>query len=252
MAREITLPELLGSTFDNQLNSVYTSIPAIIIAIRNNANELAVDVQPAVNIKKRDGSVTERAQILNVPVQMPTSQTGGLTFQLNIGDPVWLHFSMAGLDTWKRSMGGTTTPGDFRKFDKRDCIAVPGTMPFGMSTNNPQRHVWPHDTKDVVLFHNLGSGQETEIRLLATGGVVINTNQDVSVNCNSADVVAKSSVSIDTPSMVVNADTTSWSGNINHSGNFVNSGSVKSNGIVLDSHVHGGVDTGPGNTGGPQ
>jgi phage baseplate assembly protein gpV len=52
--------------------------------------------------------------------------------------------------------------------------------------------------------------------------------------------------------MDVNVANTSWNGNINHSGTLSNSGTVSSNGIVLDTHIHGGVMSGPAKTGAPE
>lgn len=46
--------------------------------------------------------------------------------------------------------------------------------------------------------------------------------------------------------------TTTIEGDFKHNGNFENSGKVISNGIVLDTHVHGGVLPGGGNTGAPK
>ena len=46
--------------------------------------------------------------------------------------------------------------------------------------------------------------------------------------------------------------TTTIEGDFKHKGSFENTGKVSSNGIVLDTHVHGGVLPGGGNTGAPQ
>lgn len=107
---------------------------------------------------------------------------------------------MAGLDTWKRGNGTPVIPSDFRKFDKRDCVAMLSPFPFSESVNNPDKHVWSHDPNDVVLYHNLGTAEETEIRLHRAGGVTINTNQGVTVN-------AGEFVEVNTKDYTVNTET---------------------------------------------
>ncbi|MGC3003988.1 Gp138 family membrane-puncturing spike protein [Streptomyces sp. G35A] len=200
MAQEYSLQETLTRSFLQGMENVYTSIPGIVVTVRDNFQNLSVDVQPAVNIKKEDGTVSERAVVLNVPVLMPSSRDGGLTHNVSVGDSVWLMFSMAGLDTWKRGNGTPVIPSDFRKFDKRDCVAMLSPFPFSESVNNPDKHVWSHDPNDVVLYHNLGTAEETEIRLHRAGGVTINTNQGVTVN-------AGEFVEVNTKDYTVNTET---------------------------------------------
>lgn len=246
------LEELMNASFDYQTNNMYTALPGIVVSVKDSLNTLSVDVQPTVNIRNKDNTVKERPVVLNVPVQMPSSRTAAITYPVNVGDPVLLIYTMRGMDTWKRGNGTNTTPSDFRKFDKRDCIAIPGIWPFSESINNPQVRVWQHDTGDVVVANNIGS-VENEVRLKKNGDVVINTNQNVEVNCNNASVVAQANIdmvcetfSLDatTINMTANsasiniADTT-WSGNISQSGSYTGSGVQTFNGIVFSSHVHG-------------
>ena len=246
------LEELMNASFDYQTNNMYTALPGIVVSVKDNLNTLSVDVQPTVNIRNKDNTIKERPVVLNVPVQMPSSRTAAITYPVNVGDPVLLIYTMRGMDTWKRGKGTNTTPSDFRKFDKRDCIAIPGIWPFSESINNPQVRVWQHDTGDVVVANNIGS-VENEVRLKKNGNVVINTNQDVEVNCNNASVVAQAGIdmvcetfSLDatTINMTANsasiniADTT-WSGNISQSGNYTGTGVQTFNSIVFSSHVHG-------------
>ena len=236
MAQENSLQGTLTNAFWKGMENVYTSIPGIVVRVRDNLQNLAIDVQPAINIKKEDGTVQDRPVILNVPVQMPSGREGGLTHNISVGDPVWLMFSMVGIDLWKRGNGMPTTSSDFRKFDKRDCVAIPSPFPFSESVNNPEKHLWEHNPNDVVLYHGLGSAEETEIRLHRGGGVTINTNQEVTVN---ADVAR-----VNVQTLLVDAAHTDWVGNINYVG------TLTINGVPYQSHVHSGVQSGPSNTGG--
>lgn len=238
------LQQAMTSAFEYQMSDIYTAIPGVVVTVRNDFKDLYIDVQPSLNIRDEDGTITERPVILNVPVQMLASSTSAVIVPLNVGDPVFLLFSMRGLDTWKRGNGRPTTPSDLRKFDKRDCIAIPGVMPIGNSTNEPSKHVWPHNPKDVTIVHNLGSGQEVEIRLKTDGSVAINSTNKVEIQCKDAVVKATSSISIDAPEI-------SFNGNVTHTGNYTMFGTYTTNGIVWNDHKHVGVQPGSGTSGGP-
>lgn len=249
----MSLQELMNSSFDYQTNNLYTAAPGIVVAVRNNLEELSIDVQPTVNILNKDKTTKERPVVLNVPVQMPSSSTAALTFPVNVGDPVLLIYSMRSLDIWKRSEGKPTVPNDNRKFDKRDCFAIPGVWPFGKSINKPSVRIWQHDTNDLVITNNIGTGAENEVRLQPSGNIVINTNQDVSVNCNNATITAQANVDVVCANFTVDASesismtapiasfsigTTSWTGAISQSGNYTGVGIQTFNGVVFSSHRH--------------
>ena len=262
----MSLQEFANAAFDYQTNNLYTAMPGIIVTVRDNFNQLSVDVQPSINIKNKDGTTKERPVVLNVPVQMPSSSTAALTFPVNIGDPVLLVYSMRSVDNWKRGQGRPSVPNDNRKFDKRDCIAIPGIWPFGQSINNPSVRVWTHSTGDLVISNNIG-GTENEVRLHQGGNITINTNQNVEVNCTSATITAQADVDVICQNFTVDAagsfdvtaatgsitiPTTNWIGTINHTGTYVmTGGSATFNGITFNTHKHTGVTTGVGTSGNP-
>ena len=249
--RQASLQEVLTSAFDYSTANVYTSIPGIVVSVVS-MDTLTVNVQPTINIRSEDNMViAERPPILNVPVQMPISQEGGLTFPLQAGSLVMLVFSMRGLDAWKSSNGYPTTPLDMRKFDIRDCVAIPCIYPAGQSPNDPGKRTLSHNTQDVVLVHNIGTGNEVEIRLKSGGGVEINApGQEVKVVCNEAIVEASSQATLDTPETLLTGNLTvmgtmaiegeGGSGTSRITGNFNVVGSVLThNGVRIGSdHVH--------------
>lgn len=243
MSQERTLQSTLTNSFWKEMESVFTAIPGVVVSIRDGFQNLSIDVQPALNIKKEDGTITERPVILNVPVQMPCNREGGMTHNLSVGDPVFLLFSMEGIDLWKRGNGMPTTSSDFRKFDKKDCIAIPSPFPFSESVNKPDKHVWSHDPTDVVLFHNLGTSEETEVRLHRGGGVTINTNKAVSVNATDVDIVAKAAT-LQADTLDVVSASTYWTGDLNYDGTLV------INGVPYAAHIHSNGTRSDGNTGG--
>lgn len=95
--------------------------------------------------------------------------------------------------------------------------------------------------------------------LTVTGvkSAVINASEKVSVTAPEIACHASTRITLDTPEVVCTHKLTtgslevkqggSMTGNLSHSG-----GSLTSNGIVLHTHRHSGVQTGGGQTGGPQ
>lgn len=200
MTLSASLQEMLVSSSDYTLSNIYTSIPGVIVTIKH-MGQLCVDVQPTVNVRTQDGSEnTQRPPILNVPYQQPISTKGGLTFPVSVGDPVWLNFSMRGLEVWKRGNGTPDSPADMRTFDPRDCMATP-LYPFGMSPNQSDKRSLPHDPSDVVLVHNIGTGSEVEVRLKPNGDVQINSPTRVIVS-------AQNDIEFNSENFTVNASST--------------------------------------------
>lgn len=254
MSRESSLQELLTSSFESQMNNVYTTLPCIVVGVRDSLNGQMVDIQPTINQKLVSGVTKERPPILGVPVQFQVSKLSGMTFPIKVGDTGLAVFSMRNLDVWKGGNGRPATPANSAKMDKGDAIFIPGIQPPSVAVNDPSKHVFPHSTEDVVVFHNLGTAQETEIRILESGGIVINTNQDVTTNCknmianveqnttintNNLVIEAASSIDISTATLTVTATNTTWVGNINHTGGYTGAGTQTFNGVVFSTHKHG-------------
>jgi hypothetical protein len=243
--------EGLIAAFQSQMNNVYTALPCIVVAIRDNLNTQMVDIQPTINQKLKDGTIKERAVILGVPVVFPVSKTSGFTFPINVGDTGLAVFSMRNIDAWKSGNGGSASPMNFAKMDKSDAVFIPGLQPMSSAVNNPAKRLWPHDTKDAVVVHNIGGPSEVEIRMKPTGDLIINTQRDVDINCNNAVVTANTSVIVDTSHVDITAETmtvevpeTTWIGNITLMGNIIQTGSYTStgtvtfNGIIFGTHDH--------------
>lgn len=231
MARSPSFEEATTSAVNWHLEQMNTAIPAIVIRVISDLQGSQIDVQPSINFKKYDGTTAERSTILNVPVIFPCSSTSAVTFPLNPGDPVLLIFSQRGLDSWKAGNGYPSTPTDYRMHSIQDCFAIPCPMPTSRSINNQNNRKWPHSTRDMVVAHNLGTGNEVELRLTESGNLKISTDMTVEVHANEG---------------IIDIPVTTWTGTIMHSG-----GSIISNGVILDAHVHSGVQSGPSVSGPP-
>lgn len=243
------IQDVLTSAFQSQMNNVHTIIPCIVVAVRDGLNGQMVDIQPTVNQKFQDGSVKERPVILGVPVSFQVSKTAGFTFPVEVGDTGTAMFSMRNMDAWKSGNGRPATPMNFAKMDKGDAIFLPGIQPPGNAVNNPSKHVLPHNTKDTVIFANLG-GAEAEVRIKADGSIGITTsNMPIIIEGSDVTVNAATSLNLNTPSLVVDADNTLWLGNVVHQGNWTQTGTYVLNTININLHKHTGVTPGSGTSG---
>lgn len=235
----------MTSAFDSLMNNKFTVIPCIVVAVRDGLNGQMVDIQPTINQKEQDGTVAERPTIGGVPVSFQVSSKAGFTFPIEVGDTGTALFSMRNMDGWKAGNGRPASPMNFAKMDKSDAIFLPGIQPPGVAVNNPAKHVLTHDTKDVVVFANLG-GAESEVRLKSDGSVEINTsNQPVVINCSDATVNASNSINLNAQTMVVDVTNTTWIGNITHQGDYAQTGNytlvggqATFNGVIFNSHRH--------------
>lgn len=255
---DVSLQEVLKNSFRHYTTNFYTCLPCVVLKVHNSLQECKVDVQPSINNLYKNDKVEQHPPILSVPVIFPSSKTSSFTFPINVGDTVMCVFTQRSMDNFKLGSGEPTTPNDFRRFDKRDAVAIPGLFPFGSSINNPAKHTWPHSTSDSVIAHNLGGGNEVEIRLKASGDCIINTNQKVEINCTDA-VVNSDTSTVNSTMVEINASTgtfnianTTWTGNMIFNGNLTQAGIYTLDDIVMNSHVHGGVTPGPGYTSVPE
>lgn len=238
------IQDVLTSAFNSQMQNLYTAIPCIVVNVRDGLNGSMVDIQPTINQKFKDGTVKERPVIQGIPVSFPVSSTAGMTFPIKSGDTGMAIFSMRNMDGWKSGNGRPVSPTNFAKMDKGDAIFLPGIQPPSMAVNNPGKHVLTHDTKDTVMFANLGAA-ECEVRLKADGSIEINTsNQPITVNCSDATVNANGAINLNAQTMTVDCPVTTWIGDINlqgnltQIGNYTMTGVATFNGVIFNTHRH--------------
>lgn len=249
------IQDTINSAFDYKMDNIHTSIPCIVIAVRNNGVEQLVDIQPTINQKLPDGTVKERPPILGVPVSFPVSSNAGMTFPITAGTTGAAMFSMRDMGAWKAGNGRPSSPQTQGKMSASDAMFYPGVQPPGSAVNNPAKHVLAHDTADTVMFGSLG-GVEAEVRIKADGSIEVNTsNRPVTVNCSVATVNASESINLNSPQMTVDVSETLWIGNINLQGTVTQVGDYTQMGIYtlagvnVNLHVHPGVLPGPSSTG---
>ena len=243
MDEDIGLAEVVQSIFNYQMQGTYTALPGVVLRVINSGGQQLLDVQPCVSLRNRDGTVTQQAPILNVPYQQPASSVGGTVFPVAVGDNVLLVFQMRGIDTWKYGQGGLSAPSDYRMFSNQDCVAIPCISPVSKTPSMKNKHSGDYEIGDTLVFNG-----GTEIILKANGTTVVNSPSKVIVNSPNVEINA-TTVKINASSTVISGDL-SVSGNTTVAGNLGVSGQGSIAGKDFITHTHGGVETGPGTTGG--
>lgn len=274
-----TLPEVLKISVQRALSEIHTCLPGKIEKFDHKTQKASV--LPLIKKKYKDGKAESMPVIENVPVVFPRCAKGSFTFPLEAGDGVLLVFSERSMERFL-STGGEQEPGDTRKFDLTDAIAIPGLFPFSVEskTENNEDSLW--------IFN------ETKIRLKENGDVEIETPSDLIVKVEgdaSVEIGGDATVEIGGNATVeiggdasieisgnatgniggdatidvggtttltsggdvnITAPTVNITGDVTVTGTVTAQGDVIGAGISLSGHIHSGVESGGSNTGGPQ
>lgn len=202
---DIGLESLLRQYITNTVNGMFTAIPAKVVGDVNLAQQ-RVDVQILIDRVTTDDVPQKHPIILGVPLLFQGSSTSQFSFPVKNGDTVLCVFSQRSLDRFKLGANNTHTPLDFRKYSRADAMALPGLFTFPDAVNNPSKHSLPHSVEDAVVVHNIGTDAECEVRLKASGDVVVNApGNKVEVNCDNSVVNATTTSTVNTQTATINA-----------------------------------------------
>jgi hypothetical protein len=128
-----SMAEVLSMAISSRLAEINVSIPGRVVTYNRTKREATV--QPLIRRAYVDADgerKTEKLPIIpGVPVQFPGGGVSGvdMSWSLAPGDLVLLMFCHASLDKWLE-VGGEVDPGDDRRFNLSDAVAIPGIRPF--------------------------------------------------------------------------------------------------------------------------
>ncbi|VXB25424.1 putative bacteriophage protein [Burkholderia sp. 8Y] len=229
--RSADLEEALRAALGGHQTGIWTALPAIIQSF--DANALTCTAQPAIQaqVRAQDGSTAwvSLPLLVDVPVCFPRGGNCTLTFPIAKDDEALIVFASRCIDAWWQS-GGVQVQAELRMHDLSDGFAIPG--PFSQATK-----ISGVSTSTTQLRSNDGS---TFVDLDPSGQVV--------------KVKAPGGITLDTPAVtitgVINVENVNGASTaMAISGNTNFSGQVSANGKRIDdTHTHGGVQTGSGNT----
>lgn len=203
--------------------SVWTAMPAIVLSY--NPAHGTCELQPSTRgrLRLQDGTITEvdLPPLVDCPVVFPSGGGHTLTFPIKAGDEALVVFASRCIDSWWDS-GGVQSQAEMRMHDLSDGFAIVGprarpNVHAGMST-------------DGVELRN--QDRTSLVRINDTGGVVVETDGDVTVTAGGV-------INLTAPS-------------VNIIGNVAITGTLSNNGTNVGStHVHSGVAAGTSNTEAP-
>ena len=127
------LTDTLDIFLKSRLEQIHTCIPGKIISYSGHKKRIAV-VQPLIKLETNTGQSIELKPIQNVPVVFPSSKNFSMTFELEKGDGVMLHFSEVGIGNFLNG-GDIVEPDDMSRFSLTDAIAIPGLFGGGRVPN---------------------------------------------------------------------------------------------------------------------
>ena len=130
------LPAAIEAAIERHLSQVHTVMPG---KIEKYDWELQkASVKPLIKKQYLDGREASLPLIVNVPVMFMRTDNFSFSYPINEGDLVLILFSERSMELYLKD-GGEQLPGDRRKFDLSDGIAIPGLYPFSeqsKATNN--------------------------------------------------------------------------------------------------------------------
>lgn len=236
-------------SFDTLAASIFSimrvSIPGIIQSF--DPETVTCVVQPAIKgAVPNDSGVpvsSDMTLLMDVPVMFPRGGGCTLTFPIKPGDECLIVFGDRCIDFWWQS-GGVQEPADDRQHDLSDAFAIVGPQSqakkiSGISMSGAQLrtddgaafvevaagHAITVQTPGKLTASALGGAEITAPEIVLNGNVTINGNlsQGMGSSGGTATMLGPMSVTND----------------------------VTAGGKSLMKHTHGGVETGGGNTGGP-
>lgn len=196
-----------------------TCLPGHVVAYDSTSKPPVAQVQIGIQRLLGDDYV-DAPIIINVPVQFAGTAKWSVFHELPAGTEGMIHFSRQAIDTWI-DQGGIAIPSDERRFSAEDAFFSPGyrsakTAIAGLPTDG----IGMTNAAGTVSIHLTDSG----ITLTAGGASLTVTADGVTHN-------GKTTLNDRTE---------------------ITSGGLAVGDIEFDDHVHDGVETGSGTSGGPQ
>ncbi len=175
----------MKSHLESLQSQIFTGLPAIVTDNSEYESKNIISVRPTIDMQHSDGQVSECPEIFNVPVINPSAGGGLLSFPIQIGDTVWIEFSMRNIEEWLEGDGSSVTEPTQRMHDMSDAVAI-----VGLYTKNS--HLQP-DPKDVVLKF-----KDNKLVLKEDGNVEIHSKSKYSVYNDQEELIALLSDIVDT------------------------------------------------------
>ena len=154
-----TFQDVLRLAIDSRIAGIHTALPAKILDYDHETQKARV--QPLIKKAYLDGKVESLPVVDHVPVIWPRTTgvdgaTVSFTFPVRQDDLCLLLFAERALENWLTA-GGEQEPGDPRKHDLTDAVALMGLSPFTLESKA--------ENNDDVLLTYSGDGHERRVQI---------------------------------------------------------------------------------------
>jgi len=221
------LIDVMNDAIEFALSNLHTATIAKVTGVQAKT----ISVQPVTN-RVVNGQSIRLPEFIEVP---PVFMQGGGSYTAHpiaVGDYCLLVLTERCFDRW---YGGADfqSPAEFRMHDYSDGLAIVGVNPMAGALTIPSVIQQTGDTNQDGNYTHQGDRSQVG-DLTITGDLTLTGNMQVNGNI--------------TCSGTISAGNFSGLGG----GSMTSTSDIVSQGISLTTHVHSGVETGPGNTGAPQ
>lgn len=260
LERSADFADVARAVAQSAVSNVWTAMPAIVQSV-DFARQI-ITAQPAIQGVQtdKDGSThnVNMPLLVDVPICYPKCAGFAITLPLQAGDEVLIIFASRCIDAWWQSGGTANAPLENRMCDLSDGFAIlaPTSQPRrlqNVSATNIQMR-----SADGAVFIEIDPAGRVQIKakeLAANidGNTTFSTGGDFSVS-------AGGGFTINAATITQTASTIALNGALTQNGagaaaSFTNGitagGDVQAGGVSLQSHTHGGVQSGGANTSPP-
>ena len=229
---------------------IWTALPGIIQSFDSSA--LTVTARSAVkgSLRQPDGTYKDLTLplFLDCPVVFPHAGGLSLTFPIRSGDECLIVFASRCIDGWWQS-GGIQAQPEARIHDLSDGFVIPGPWSQSKKIGGWSGSEAQLRTDDGAAFVAVNVNNHN-ITAKTTTNITLDAGQTVTIK-------AGTKATLDAPVIEFAGTMTNSAGRGSGGAATFNRGAVTSEdfvaqGISLNSHVHSGVQTGGGRTGGPE
>lgn len=226
--------QALRLALDDRQASTWTAIPGIVQSV--DFSEMTCSVQPSIQgtIYLDDGTIqnVNYPLLIHVPIIFPSAGGFTITLPLAQGDEVLVIFSSRCIDSWWQNGGYKNVAMEDRMHDLSDGFAIPGPK------SQPKK-ISGISSTGAQIRNDAGTSY---IEISADGKIKVVSPVEIDLTGN---VVVSGTLSVG--GIIVS----SAAGLMTVAGNLKATGEVTAGTTPLHTHVHGGVTTGSGSTGGP-
>jgi phage baseplate assembly protein gpV len=249
--REDRLIETINAAMDEVSANLHTCAVAKVTAVQDKF----ISCQPVINRVVNNKSV-RLPEFVEVPVITLQGGASYIAMPISIGDYCLLFFNERCFDGWYNGQDNIN-PVEMRMHNYSDGFAFVGVNPKAQAISNPSVMTFEGNAQQNGDYTHDGATEQTG-NYTVTGDVNINGKYDQTGNFTLTGNMTITGNVIINGSLVVNGVIAgqgfagidgapmSTTGSI-----IVTNGDVTADGVGLKTHVHGGVQTGGGTTGGP-